>query len=84
MKHKLKYWLKRQGKYINRYNISIPLPDNWEELRDKIKARDKVCIDCGGAGHGVHHINRDRTDSELSNLVYLCWDCHMKRHHSSQ
>lgn len=31
-------------------------------------------------GGEVHHINKDRTNNQLSNLVFLCRKCHLKRH----
>ena len=66
---------------VQRKIISIPLPDNWGEIRTVIAERDKVCQDCGGKGNGVHHIDKNRKHNDIDNLVYLCWTCHVKRHH---
>jgi len=70
--------LKKKRKHKRR---SISLLDNWEQLRRLVIERDKVCQDCGGKGEGVHHKDLDRENNCLDNLVYLCWQCHMKHHH---
>lgn len=69
---------KRKVKY--KETKSISLPDNWGELRRIIISRDKVCQDCGAKGHGVHHIDTNRGNNAINNLVYLCWPCHFNRH----
>ena len=60
---------------------SIPLPDNWEEIRASVIERDKACRDCGDKGNGVHHVDKDRRHNDMDNLIYLCWPCHRRRHH---
>jgi hypothetical protein len=70
----------RRRKRKNR-RTSIPLPENWREIRAQVIERDKICQICGSVGQGVHHINKDRTCNELSNLIYVCWNCHIKLHH---
>ena len=59
---------------------SIPLPENWQEIRQEVINRDGVCQICGGEGSGIHHIDHDRRNNNLVNLVYLCWPCHRSIH----
>ena len=44
------------------------------------KAYGKVCLNCGYSRHermlDVHHIDSDRSNNELDNLVVLCVWCH--------
>ena len=51
-------------------------------LRDKVFDRDGgKCIDCGGWRFlETHHINGERRDNRLDNLVLLCKKCHVGRH----
>ena len=51
-------------------------------LKRQVLARDKKCLLCGttNARFDVHHINRDETDSRISNLAKLCTACHRKYH----
>ena len=41
----------------------------------KDRAGDK-CQVCGRNGKDIHHINKDRTNNRLSNLIFLCPTCH--------
>ena len=68
------------------YNYAI------KEMR-QTKNEDKLpCERCGqpydetkrGGGIDVHHLDHDRTNNELSNLVILCRKCHMQEHHGSK
>lgn len=83
MKHNKNYWRKRRGEPIIPYkNMSIPLPDNWDEIREAVNNRDKICQKCGAVEWlGVHHIDKNHLNNELDNLILLCWTCHMKYHH---
>ena len=47
-------------------------------LKRQVLARDKKCLLCGttNSRFDVHHINRDETDSRISNLAQLCTACH--------
>jgi hypothetical protein len=44
----------------------------------------EVCADCGWSKHPevlqVHHINENRKDNSITNLVVLCPTCHNSRH----
>ena len=72
---------RRRKRKNKRY--SIPLPDNWDELRMAVIERDGVCQDCGNKEWlGIHHQDLNRLNNELDNLILLCWTCHMKKHHS--
>lgn len=51
-------------------------------LKRQVLERDGRCMLCGTthARFEAHHINRDETDSRISNLVVLCVACHRKYH----
>lgn len=56
-------------------------PSNKHSLRRHIKARDKVCQDCGAPKNlQVHHVDGDPTNNDDGNLVLLCKPCHARRH----
>lgn len=65
---------------INRY------PDDWQELSKRLRhLNNDRCTKCGriikeaGKLH-VHHINGNKYDNNLSNLLVLCANCHQKEH----
>lgn len=78
-------------KYVGKVNTGANNP-NWKEvkyirptnkrsLRTHIKARDKVCQDCGSSKSlQVHHVDSDPSNNADSNLVLLCKPCHADRH----
>ena len=44
----------------------------------------QICLLCGDEDKrilAVHHIDKDRTNNKLSNLAYLCHNCHFLVHH---
>jgi len=66
-----------------------------KELKHQIKTRDNfVCVLCGlpdednfcGNGYGlsIHHIDYDKANNELSNLVSLCNICHAKTNYNRE
>jgi len=62
-------------------------PEFSEDLKHSARERDGfTCLLCGvgenGAVHDVHHINRDKYNNDLPNLISLCRSCHMKAHRS--
>ena len=47
----------------------------------KIVAKCGRCINCNAILNlTVHHLNEDRNDNRLDNLVVLCAFCHSKKH----
>lgn len=67
-------------------------PYEWtKEFKRTIKNRDNwTCQDCSikqndltksGKWLLVHHIDADKSNLEMSNLVTLCKSCHLTRHH---
>ena len=60
---------------------------DWKSICKKIKDRDEwTCQKCGKTkkrwGHSlhVHHIDEDKTNNNLNNLISLCAECHMDSH----
>lgn len=40
------------------------------------------CLDCSSSERlEVHHIDKDRTNNKVENLLILCKQCHESRHH---
>jgi 5-methylcytosine-specific restriction endonuclease McrA len=55
----------------------------WGEIREHIRRRDRVCVQCGSAdGLQVHHRIplRDGGSNTLSNLELRCRRCHRVAH----
>jgi 5-methylcytosine-specific restriction endonuclease McrA len=56
----------------------------WKDVRQRIIARDRSCIDCGSILYlEVHHLTYKNKGNELENLedvILLCSKCHQKRH----
>lgn len=81
MHHSIHYWKRRRGEPVTRKNASIPLPENWQEIRLAVMERDINCVECGDDGVGVHHNDHNRLNNSLDNLALLCWPCHSNHHH---
>jgi len=64
------------------------LPNNWEEIRQKVLKRDSFkCVKCNTERElHVHHIHPKYFSGshELSNLITLCAKCHSERHIEQQ
>ena len=67
-------------------------PEWTDELKSAVRRRDgQRCVVCGktnaaeaqreGFGLSVHHIDHDKSNSRMSNLVTVCQACHGKRIH---
>ena len=52
--------------------------------RDKFENSELVCRRCGynefTCGVDIHHIDKDRTNNDKSNLIPLCSNCHKALH----
>jgi 5-methylcytosine-specific restriction endonuclease McrA len=46
----------------------------------KLKLVKGKCEGCGGKAKIVHHINKNKSDHRIENLVALCFNCHAKKH----
>lgn len=54
---------------------------NIHTKRAVLERDNYVCQQCGAIENlAVHHIDRDKQNSELSNLVTLCRSCHGRNH----
>lgn len=67
-------------------------PYEWgTELKKVVKNRDNwKCCDCGVGQNelkqehrrlAVHHLDLNKANLDLENLITVCFSCHMKRHH---
>jgi len=79
-------WQAGAGNYFWRGGVSFgPYSTTWTKaLRDSIRDRDHhTCQLCGklqddGRGTHVHHIDYDKKNCGLDNLITLCRVCHAK------
>jgi hypothetical protein len=55
-------------------------PEGWhKELKTTIRKRDRfICKICGKNGYHVHHIDYNKKNLDLNNLITLCGSCHTK------
>lgn len=59
------------------------------ELKEQIRKRDKfICQICGikqnGRAHDVHHIDYNKKNNSLLNLITLCHPCHLKTNYKRE
>lgn len=64
---------------------STPYPPHFTEgLKLQVRRRDGfVCQECGCVellhrAHSIHHIDYDKDNCEMSNLITLCQPCHVR------
>jgi hypothetical protein len=78
-----------QAKWRNQEFVGVRHA-NWKNglfAYRSVLARNKIiqiCTLCGSKDKrilAVHHIDKDRTNNKLTNLVYLCHNCHFLVHH---
>lgn len=66
------HWNWRGGITKNSYSV-----DWTETLKRSIRERDNyICQICNRYGNQVHHIDYDKNNCEVSNLITLCVGCH--------
>jgi 5-methylcytosine-specific restriction endonuclease McrA len=72
----------KKGRKSN-YSLSLN-SEQWKEVRQRVIARDRKCVDCGSILYlEVHHLSYSHKGDELNNLndlILLCSKCHQKRH----
>ena len=63
-------------------------PLAFKDIKPRIRTRDNyICTECGKTTEendremDVHHIDENKMNNDLSNLILLCRSCHMKLHH---
>lgn len=67
-----------------------PYPAEWTKmLKEQVRNRDNYrCVHCGlstkeqGCAMHVHHVDGNKQNCVLSNLISLCCRCHMRLHRS--
>jgi len=53
--------------------------------RKCLKAKGEYCHECGSKSDiEVHHIDKDRWNNQLDNLIPLCHSCHMAVHRGEE
>ncbi len=66
---------------------------NWKNgqtiYRDILQRskKEKICTLCGTKDKRVlaaHHLDRNKKNVKLKNLVWLCWNCHFLVHHDKE
>lgn len=66
------------------YELSTPPEEAENGTTYRQKALDcygEKCVDCGATDAiEIHHINRDRDDNRVENLIPLCRSCHRSLH----
>lgn len=79
--------IQKGDKNINWKGGIYKYPSEWTgELRRQVFAKfGNRCQDCGKVGKKrsdlvCHHIDFDKKNCQLENLILLCRSCHMKRH----
>lgn len=56
-----------------------------DQLKTEIRHRDKFkCKVCDRNGFVVHHIDYDKKNSDVKNLITLCHSCHGKTNHNRE
>ena len=71
--------------HLWRGGISIePYTVDWTKtLRRSIRERDRfTCQICFSDGNSVHHIDYNKFNSNPTNLITLCRNCHSKTNHN--
>ena len=56
---------------------------NYGQILDRNK-REQVCVLCKNKDKrvlAVHHLDGNKKNVELKNLIWLCWNCHFLVHH---
>lgn len=60
-------------------------PPEFYAVRDDVLDRDGHCVICGSEDDlHVHHVDRDKSNNDPSNLVTLCQRDHMRVHYSGE
>ena len=63
----------------------IEYPKQFYDIREKIRTRDKyMCQICGNKTNIVHHIDYNKQNSSLFNLICLCPSCHTRTNHNRE
>jgi hypothetical protein len=56
-----------------------------QELKEQVRERDKhICCLCNNFGNNVHHIDYDKNNHDMLNLVTLCGSCHSKTNYNRE
>jgi len=65
----------------NREQRFAPYTEEFEINKPKVRKRDNyICQLCFKSGRTVHHIDENKQDSSIENMVNLCGRCHRTIH----
>lgn len=80
-----------RGRLISRTKLSggprqSPYHPRWRAIAKYVRQRDRyTCLECGaredGRAHDVHHIDYNKANNRLDNLMTLCVPCHRRTIH---
>jgi len=78
-----------QGNKNGRWNGGtsfLPYSINWTEtLKRAIRERNNyICQICSQYGYDVHHIDYNKLNCNIKNLITLCRSCHIKTNHNRE
>lgn len=60
----------------------VPTSEYYDKCVDE---KGRECVVCGrDRKFCIHHIDGDRQNNDLDNLIPVCWSCHGKIHHGGQ
>ncbi len=51
--------------------------------RTSVSGKCRLCQETDRRVLAVHHLDRDRTNNSVSNLIWLCHNCHFLAHHDA-
>jgi hypothetical protein len=66
------------GKRVN--GAKYPYSPEFMEIRKLVIERDKYCKMCGDEANLVHHIDLNKNNNDINNLILLCNSCHSSIH----
>ena len=85
-REKLSKIKKERGLHLGKRNSNwlggiarLPYPYKFIQVKKIIRKRDKnICLLCGKFGNHIHHIDYNKKNSALNNLITLCPSCHSR------
>ena len=85
LKERTKHIGKNNGRWLGGLSFE-PYSTDWtDKLKEFIRKRDNyICQLCEKHGNSVHHIDYDKKNCSIDNLITLCKKCHGKTNTESK